>query len=104
MFNRKLFLPFMIFVVNANPSIAIPYRQEIAQLYNRCEKQRDILDRAICMHILRGYIEEEYVYFIEDWTDLKSREFSQYSENTLKKMYQQERKKVQLHIPRLPRK
>ncbi|BAZ45493.1 hypothetical protein NIES4102_25170 [Chondrocystis sp. NIES-4102] len=101
---KKLIITFSGLMLTAQSSIAVPYRQETAMLYNQCEKQREILDKTVCMHILRGYLEGEYVYFIADWTDLKSREFSQYSEEALRKIHRQERQLVQIYISMLPAK
>ncbi|GAB4227935.1 MAG: hypothetical protein Kow0049_08560 [Stanieria sp.] len=100
--KTSLFTILLLTLTNNFSAVALPTRSQASQWHNFCEKQKLILDRAVCMHVLKKHIEGDYVYFINDWTKLKAREFSTYSDSDLKTMLQQDRSQVQVYILRLP--
>jgi hypothetical protein len=100
--KTSLFTILLLTLTNNFSAVALPTRSQASQWHNFCEKQGTILDRAVCMHVLKKHIEGDYVYFINDWTELKATEFSTYSDSDLKTMHQQNRSQVQVYILRLP--
>ncbi|AFZ36430.1 hypothetical protein Sta7437_2911 [Stanieria cyanosphaera PCC 7437] len=102
--KTSLFTILLLTLTNNISAVALPTRSQASQWHNFCEKQETILDRAVCIHVLKKHIEGDYVYFINDWTELKTRDFSIYSEGDLKRIHQQDRNLVQVYILRLPTK
>lgn len=93
------------------------FKKRVTREYNYCEKKRKILDKAVCMAILRSRLERslEYdstrgYYYQDSYRSIYSssdlrfrtfREFEDYSIKELRKIHRRERKIVQEYIARL---
>lgn len=91
------------------------FKKDVTREYNTCEKKRKILDKAVCMTVLRSRLENDLEYDSKRGYYYRnsyggsgliirtSREFEEYSNKELRQIHKRERKIVQEYIARLDR-
>ena len=95
------------------------FKKKVTREYNTCERKRIIIEKAVCMTILRSRLERNLEYDLErgyyyqstyrsiygsrDSTIRIFREFENYSIKELRRIHKRERQIVQEYIARLDR-
>lgn len=95
------------------------FKKKVTREYNTCERKRRIIEKAVCMTILRSRLERNLKYDLEreyyyqstyqniygssDSTTRTFREFENYSIKELRRIHRRERRIVQEYIARLDR-
>lgn len=95
------------------------FKKKVTREYNTCERKRRIIEKAVCMTILRSRLERNLKYDLEreyyyqstyqniygssDSITRTFREFENYSIKELRRIHRRERRIVQEYIARLDR-
>lgn len=125
-FGQKINLVALLFIIfsftHQNSLMAIDasrFKKRVTREYNTCERKRQIIEKAVCMTILRSRLERNLKYDLErgyyyqstyrsiygssDFTIRTFREFDNYSLRELRRIHRRERRIVQEYIARLDR-